>query len=195
MGGVSDTVQPGTTVDEALWNQFREEVKRRRGGTRGHMRTELENAIRGYIHGGDTTPADVDERLQRIEAAIGVAPTDGGTHTFPEREHTHTRTPTPTEKPPSNTATEKKVAWLAKCVRDEHGEDFLEMPRANLVHIVKDEYGFRSDTAKRYVKQLIDDFELVEHPQNDKILVTEDRRAELIAQNRERLHDDTEDQL
>jgi hypothetical protein len=192
---VSDSVQPGTEVDAAVWDQFREEVKRRRGGTRGHLRTELENAIRGYIHGGDTTPADVDERLQRIEAAVGAAPTDGGTHTATQPEHTHTRSPTPTEKPASNTATEKKVAWLAKCIRDNHGADFLEIPRPALVETVKDEYGFRSDTAKRYVGHLIDHFDLVDHPQNDTILVTEGRREELIAQRREELHDEADDKL
>ena len=195
MVGVSDTVQPGTEVDAALWKQFREEVKRRRGGTRGHLRNELENAIRGYIHGGDATPGDIDERLQRIEAAVGAAPTDGGTHAPSEQEHTHTREPTPDTKPPSNTATEKKVAWLAKCVRDEHAGDFQEVARPKLVSVVKDEYGFRSDTAKRYVERLVDHFGLVDHPQNDTVLVTEDRREELIAQRREELREDVDETL
>jgi hypothetical protein len=193
--GVTDTVQPGTEVDAALWKQFRDEVERRRGGTRGHLRTELENAIRGYIHGGDATPADIDDRLQRIEAAVGAAPTDGGSPTLPERKDTHTREPTPTERPPSNTATEKKVTWLAECVLDREvpqTRDLMTVPRATLREVVKDEYGFRSDTAKRYVERLVDHFGLVDHPTADAILVTPEKRDELIEQRRKELEDETD---
>lgn len=189
-------VQVGPKVDEELWERLREDVRERKGAVRGNLGDAIDNAIREYLR-DEERPVDhrIEKRIARIEEAVGAAPTDGGTHTLPEREHTHTRTQTPTEKPTSNTATEKKVAWLAKCVRDQHGEEFLEIPRADLVEIVKDEYGFRSDTAKRYVGQLVDHFELVDHPQNDTILVTEDRREELIEQRRERLREDAEEEL
>ena len=196
---MTDTVQPGTEVDAALWKQFREEVKRRRGGTRGHLRNELENAIRGYIHGGDATPGEIDERLQRIEAAVGAAPTDGGRDTSDSREHTHARTETttatPTERPAANTSTDKKVAWLAKCVRENHGDDFAEVTRDDLREVVKDEYGFRRDTAKRYIENLIDHFELMTHPATDKVLVTEDRHERIIENRREGLHKEAEEIL
>lgn len=193
---MSERVQVGPKVDEDLWNRLREDVRERKGAVRGNLGDAIDNAIREYLR-DEERPVDhrIEKRIARIEEAVGAAPTDGGTHTLPEREHTHTRTQTPTEKPPSNTATEKKVAWLAKCVRDRHGEEFLEIPRSELIDIVKDEYGFRSDTAKRYVEQLIDHFELVEHPQNDTILVTEERREELIEQRRERLRDEANEDL
>jgi len=57
--------QPGTRVNENLWETFREDVKQRNGGVRGHLRHELETAIREYINasqGGDT-----HDRLRRLE--------------------------------------------------------------------------------------------------------------------------------
>jgi hypothetical protein len=57
--------QPGVRVSESLWNEFRQDVADRRGGTRGHMRTELENAIASYIEA--SKGGDVTDRLRRIE--------------------------------------------------------------------------------------------------------------------------------
>jgi hypothetical protein len=195
---VSDGVQPGTKVDEDLWRQFRQEVKRRRGGTRGHVRNELEAALRAYIQAGDATPADIDARLQRIEAAVGAAPTDGGA-TAPEAQNTHTHRTDPdpvTERPNAKAPRDKKTRYLAHCVTNDLGNDFEQCPRSILVTIVRDEYGFRSDTAEGYVKELVDHFALVDHPEQDKfgdtrMLVTPDKEAEIL----ERIAEDTLDEV
>lgn len=63
--GKDDPVQPGTYINRDVWEEFRKDVKERRGGIRGHLRSELENAIEEYIdasHGGD-----VNDRLRRLE--------------------------------------------------------------------------------------------------------------------------------
>lgn len=178
---MTDGVQPGTEVDPAVWEAFRKEVKRRRGGVRGHIRTELENALRDYIHGGDATPNEINERLQRIEAAVGAAGTDGGADTFEPAEHTHTPgEKIPDKKPAANAATDKKLRYLTGCVHEEVGKDFLEIPESLLRDVVKSEYGFRSDTAKRYVEQLTDELGLVDHPRADPLVCTPNRREELL---------------
>jgi hypothetical protein len=184
---VSDGVQPGTKVDEDVWNWFREEVERRRGGTRGHLRNELEAALRGYIQGADATPADIDARLQRIEAAVGVAPTDGGATTSEaDNTHTHRTDPDPIEeKPNAKAPRDRKTRYLAHCVTDNLGDDFEQCPRSILITTVRDEYGFRSDTAEGYVKELVDHFGLVDHPEQDKfgdtrMLVTPDKEADIL---------------
>lgn len=192
---MSDGVQPGTKVDAELWDRFREEVRRRRGGVRGHLRTELENALNAYIQGGEPTPAEIDARLQRIEAAVGAASSDGGTDTFNPDSHTHAPPATVDEKPPANAATEKKVAYLGACIEDELAESFAEAPRSLLVETVKDEYGFRSDTCKRYVDRLIEYFDLQDHPMTAGLLVTPDRHEELVEQQRERARTDAEETL
>jgi len=159
---MSDTVQPGTEVDAALWEQFREDVKRRRGGTRGHIRTELENALRGYIHGGDATPADIDARLQRIEAAVGAAPTDGGASS--DAEHTHT----PQTKPGEKSSRAKKVAYL---IDQKYDRDGGSVKPETIEKDVKDVYGFGDRTAPKYVQPVIDALDAKRHPNNDNLLV------------------------
>jgi hypothetical protein len=49
--------------------------------------------------------------------------------------------------------------------------------------VIKDEYGFRRDTATQYVSDLRDHFDLVAHPNNDVILVTRDKRAAIVGKN------------
>lgn len=195
-----DRVQIGPKVDANLWKQLREDVKERKGTVRGNLGDELDNAIREYLR-GEERPVDqrIEKRLSRIEEAVGAAPTDGGTDTRSGREHTHARTETPTatpaERPAANTSTDKKIAWLAKCVRENHGDNFAEVTRDDLREVVKDEYGFRRDTAKRYVENLIDHFELMTHPATDKVLVTEDRHERIIENRREGLHKEAEEVL
>jgi len=193
---MSERVQVGPKVDEELWNRLREDVRERKGAVRGNLGDALDNAIREYLR-DEERPVDhrIEKRIARIEEAVGAAPTDGGTHTLPEREHTHTRTQTPTQKPPSNTATEKKVAWLAKCLRDNHGDNFQEVTRDDLRDVIKSEYGFRRDTAKRYVEHLVDHFDLMTHPATDKVLVTEERHEQIIEKRREGLHKEAQDEF
>jgi len=63
-----EAVPIGVQVDGQLWNQFRQDVKGRKGRIRGHLSAELERAIREYINasqGGDT-----HDRLTRIESTL-----------------------------------------------------------------------------------------------------------------------------
>lgn len=58
--------------------------------------------------------------------------------------------------------------------------EIREAPADALREVVKDEYSFRSDTAKRYVDRLEEFFGLVDHPEADPLLVTPERREELL---------------
>jgi len=63
-----DMTQIGVEVKTSLLEEFRQDVERRYGSTYGHMRTELQRAMRAYLegsHGGDTV-----DRLKRIEEKI-----------------------------------------------------------------------------------------------------------------------------
>lgn len=185
---VSNRTQIGPSIDEDLWREFRENVKERKGKVRGVLGDELENAIRSYIrHGSDKPAADrleeMDARLQRIEGAVGTAATDGGT---PSTDDSHTHAPSrldSPEKPSANESTDKKLTYLADRLVEEHGNTdgtISMIPRFTIVDLVKDEYGFRSDTAKRYVKKLVDRFDLRRHPDGYNQLVSEERHAELV---------------
>jgi hypothetical protein len=183
---MSGKKQVGLRVDENLYRQFKQDVKDRRGRWNGVAGEELEKAMREYLTGPyGENGNDIHDRLARIEEAVGIEAADGGTHTLPDAEHTHT----PTERPDPQTATETKVKWLAKCVEHRVNEGFEEVPEQILKDVVADEYGFRRDTAKRYVERLINHFDLVDHPTAD-LLVTSDRREEIL---REQASDRTEE--
>jgi len=183
---MSGKKQVGLRVDENLYRQFKEDVKDRRGRWNGVAGEELEKAMREYLTGpyGDSGN-DIHDRLARIEEAVGIEATDGGADTVSPPEHTHT----PTERPDPQTATSKKVEWLAKCLENRTTENFEEVPRWKIKDVVVDEYGFRADTAKRYVEELIDHFGLVDHPTAD-LLVTPDRREQILAERRDELSEE-----
>lgn len=199
---MSDRSKVGVRVDSALWERFRENVKERKGQTRGVLGDELENAIREYLR-DDSTPTEkrMEKRLARIEKAVGAATPDGGTETLPEPSHTHAPSRISAaveEKPSANAATEKKVAYLAECVLDAevpNSRELVTVPREKLIDVVKDEYGFRSDTAKRYVERLVEYFDLREHPRADGILVSPDRYAELTEELREQERENASERM
>lgn len=176
---MSDRVQPGVKIDPSLWEEFKNEVKRRKGGVRGHTRNELETAIRLYLGDeNDVSAVQINRRLARMESELGIEATDGGTHTPTETEHTHT----PETKPAPNSARSKKLAWL----ESELGENPDSIPRDVIRDKVKDEYGFRGDTTRSYVEELIDRWGLVEDPRKEyDLLVSQERRRELIEQHAE----------
>jgi len=202
---VSDRIQIGPTIDKDVWERFREHVKDQHGKTRGSLGDELENAIRHYINFGSGKPlpeqfAEFNQRLDRIEGAVGTAEADGG-HTSERTEHTHTPSridEAATEKPGANAATEKKVSWLAEKVIEAEcpkSRELNQLPRERLLEVVREEYGFRRDTAKRYVDELIHHFDLREHPRTDAVLMTQDAYEEFMERERENLADEADEVL
>lgn len=174
---MSEVKQPGVRIDANLWKEFRSDIYTRKGAVRGHLKTELENAIRQYLEGGDPTSAGrLDERLARIEQAVGAASADGGTDTFDGGSHTHT----PTTKPAANAATEKKVDYLESVIVESVGRDVDSVSRKLFERKIKDEYDFRGDTVSRYVERLIERFDLWEHPTKDLMLVSQERQIEIL---------------
>ena len=57
--------QIGVRVNKQLWNEFRQDVRDRRGGIRGHLKTEVNNALRSYIEG--SKGGDLTDRVRRLE--------------------------------------------------------------------------------------------------------------------------------
>ena len=158
-----ETKQPGTEIDAALWERFREDVERRHGSVRNHLRDDLETAIREYLRAPDeATPSQLDERLQRIEAAVGAAPTDGGT---PEpAEHTHT----PQSKPGDKSSRSKKVEYL---INQKYDRDGGSLTPDTIEADVKEMYGFGDRTAPKYVQLVVDKLGAKRHPNNQNLIV------------------------
>jgi hypothetical protein len=196
---VSDQTQIGPSVDAELWEEFRENVRDRHGRVRGVLGKELETALRQHLS-DDATPTErrLEARLMRIEDALDISSADGGSPVS-DTENTHTQTPTPEQAPSEDSRVEKpdpkaprdnKVRYLAQCVVDDHCDtadgDINTIPRKSLVKIVRDEYGFRKDTAVGYVDELIEHFDLVEKPGSGEsengltLYVSPSRRDEIL---------------
>jgi len=60
--------QIGVRVDKQLWKQFRQDVMERRGAVRGHLKTEVNNALRSYIQA--SKGGDLDDRVRRLENSV-----------------------------------------------------------------------------------------------------------------------------
>jgi hypothetical protein len=187
-----DRVQPGARIDESLWQEFREEVEAKCGGSRGHLRNELERALLEYIESGDNNSVEINKRLERIEDAVGAVPTDGGSIAS-EAENTHTdesSNDTLEDRPRAKASRDKKRRWLCQRVEQEWGDSPEQLSRSDLIELVKDEYQFRSDTTKSYIDGIVDHFGLVSHPNTDAVLVTEETRREMLEEQADEVLDD-----
>ncbi len=192
---MTDKKQLGLRVDPELFREFKQTVKDRRGRWKGAGGEEMEKAMRAYIHGditaaGGSGAEQIQARLARIEQAVGVEATDGGLDTSETAQHTHTPSTVPEEKPHPQAPTEKKIRWLAGRVVDDvvpNGTEpsMMSIAKTEVRDLVKEEYNFRADTAKEYVSDLIDHFDLVPHPDNDVVYMTEQKREQLLEQRRE----------
>jgi len=191
-----DTVQP-TRISKEEYVRFKQFVEDVHGTTRGHLKTEIENALREYRKPDNSRDAlsRIEDDVATIKATLATAEADGGTvvDTPFADEHTHARpdtTPTvPSEKPAPNAPSEKKVRWLASELLEKevpNTGELQQVARSSITELVKDRYGFRSDTAKRYVSELVDHFELQAHPQaGDSVLVTEHEYRNIVADEQE----------
>jgi hypothetical protein len=60
--------QIGVRVETSLWKAFREDVEERHGVVRGHLKHEVEAALREYMNASDG--GDTHDRLTRIESEL-----------------------------------------------------------------------------------------------------------------------------
>lgn len=197
-----DTTQP-TRISKEEYTRFKQFVQDTHGTTRGHLKTEIENALREYRKPDNSRDAlsRIEDDVATIKATLATAEADGGSviDTLPDAEHTHAPTDdterVPDHKPAPNAATDAKVRWLAAQVRDEVGEDFAEVHPKVLRDTVKDAYGFRRDTAQRYVDELREYFDLVEHPGDYPTLVTHERAEEWTIEQQEQRAADAQQEI
>lgn len=150
--------QIGVQVNESLWQQFREDVAERKGGIHGHLRSEVETALREYINaseGGDT-----HDRLTSIERKL-------------EEVHTEVRESDEKKKDSDlSQTTEQRVADIADQIDDETGsspkvhEEVVELA-------IRENAGSSDPTIRRYKELLKQDELLFDHPTNDRRYFTD----------------------
>jgi hypothetical protein len=163
-----DTVQP-TRISKEEYKRFKQWVQDTHGTTRGHLSTEIENALREYRQ-----PDNKQDKLTRIEddiasvkAMLAEVEADGGTAPLPS-EDTRTHTRADTTKPRPNSPRSSKVEWIISEYYSPGGGSTT--PQA-IQSQVQGAFGFGERTAEEYVQLVVDELGAKRHPENNDLLV------------------------
>jgi hypothetical protein len=163
-----ETVQP-TRISKEEYKRFKQWVQDTHGTTRGHLSTEIENALREYRQ-----PDHKQDKLTRIEddvatlkAMMAEGNADGGTVT-PTSQDDCTRTHADTGKPRPNSPRSEKIEWI---ISEYYNPDGGSTTPEAIQSQVQEAFGFGERTAKEYVQLVIDELEAKRHPENNDLLV------------------------
>ena len=180
-----EQVQP-TRISKDEYIKFKQYVQDVHGKTRGHLSTEIENALREYRQPDDGAEplTRIEQDIATIKARLAEAEADGGvaaTPPTPTDDGSHTRTPD--EKPSENASRAKKVEYLIEQKYDREGGS---IPIHKMISDVKEVYSFGDRTAEKYVQPLINELDAKRHPNNSSLLLW----GETLEDMRERLSDE-----
>lgn len=146
--------QPGVRVNESLWKEFRQDVLARKGSVRGHLKSELETALREYINASDG--GDTHDRLRRMENKLETIEA----HISDEDKN----------KKESSVGSETKNKLQR--IRQEIDRETDGSPKVHneVVELAIREHAGGSDpTIRRYKRLLQQDRDLFEHPVNKSV--------------------------
>ena len=150
--------QIGVRFDEQLWKEFRTDVKARKGGVDGHLRTELEAALRQYLDGSDG--GDLHDKVDRLD----------------EKVETIAQAITDEEKKKKDDSLSSRTENRLREIRNQITDETDGSPKVHkeVVELaIRDNAGGSEPTIRRYKKLLQQDRELFPHPDNDRMYFTE----------------------
>lgn len=150
--------QIGVRFDEQLWKEFRTDVKARKGGVDGHLRTELEAALRQYLDGSDG--GDLHDKVDRLD----------------EKVETIAQAITDEEKKKKDDSLSSRTENRLREIRNQISDETDGSPKVHkeVVELaIRDNAGGSEPTIRRYKKLLQQDRELFPHPDNDRMYFTE----------------------
>lgn len=147
-----DLTQIGVKFDAQLWQAFREDVQARKGGIDGHLRVELEQALREYLNaseGGDT-----HDRLNRIEDRLDTIADALADEDKKKKDSEVT------------SRTEKKLNAIRQQIQEE--TDGSPKVHEKVVELaIRDNAGSSEPTIRRYKQLLKQDNDLFTHPTHE----------------------------
>jgi len=166
----NDEIQP-TRIDKEEYLRFKQWVQDVHGKTRGHLSTEIENALREYRQSDDAAEplTRIEQDIATIKAQLADAEADGGVvASTPDHSSGATHTHTPDVQPPANAPRSKKVEYL---IDKKYDRDGGSVAADQIKRDVKSMYGFDDRTAPKYIQLVIDALGAKRHPQNSKVVV------------------------
>jgi len=146
--------QIGVKVNEQTWQEFRQDVRERHGGIRGHLKHEVEAALQEYIdasHGGD-----VNDRLTRIEDQLDELTGAVSEHEEKEKDQS------------VGSRVEQRMGEVIDTIEKE--VEGSPKVHEEVVEMAIREHAGKSDpTIRQYKRLLTDEAELFTHPVNDSL--------------------------
>jgi len=166
-----ETVQP-TRISKEEYIKFKQWVQDTHGKTRGHLSTEVENALREYRQPDNSTDSltRIEDDIATIKAQI-AAESDGGAVAAPPSEpdtHAHAENNNTTDQPSANAPRQKKLSWVIDNHFDREGGS---VKPSDIIDKVKDVYSFEERTAKKFVQPFVNEMDAKRHPKNPAIIV------------------------
>jgi len=140
-----------TPIDEEEYEKFRSFVQDVHGSTRGHLRTEIQNALREYreSHYGSDQLTRIENDIATLMATMAHAESDGGLVPPTPSEGSGTRARR-LRKPAPNQPRTDKIEYLTDTYleKENYNKDSGDIVRKRVKEIVHEEYSFRRrDTA------------------------------------------------
>jgi hypothetical protein len=189
-----------TPIDEQTYERFKNYVEDVHGHTRGHLKTEIENALRDYMR------SDAGEKqLTRIEDDVATAvnmlstikkqsDSDGGSPDPTVSDGESTR-PRDLDKPRANQPRKDKLDYLlTKLLRDNPCDrQSGELPKSDFTEIIQTEYDFSESTVEEYQSKLIDRLDGKEHPQHGVTVAWGQRYDDIVDDLREKADEEMTD--
>jgi hypothetical protein len=134
-------------IDESLRDEFKQDVKERFNGTKGHYRTEVERALRAYLEG--SKGGDIEDRLRRLENTVE----DIHDHTAPASDGGDPKTKKDSNVSEVGPRRRKKLDAIESQIDREAG-DATKVHESVVNKAIEDNAGSSGPTLRRYKQML-----------------------------------------
>lgn len=160
----NDKTQP-TRISKEEYIKFKQWVQDTHGTTRGHLATEIENALREYRQPSHKTDslARIEDDIATIKAQVVEGQADGGTDISEPETRAHAD-----QKPEPNAPREKKVNYIVSKYYDPAGGSATG---GVIKTHIQSEYKFKSGVIDEYVDMIVTKLDAKRHPNRKKMFV------------------------
>lgn len=171
-----EKVQP-TPISKDEYIKFKQWVQDTHGTTRGHLSTEIENALREYRQPSNERDVlhRIEQEVSTIKAQVATTESDGGA----DIREGSAPAPADTSKPNPNAPRSEKVGWF---IGEYYNRSGGSVHVGALKSQLKDEFGFNDGVIEEYVDMVVAELDAKGHPEKDGLFAWGDKIDEIQEQ-------------
>ena len=154
-----EKTQP-TPISAEEYQRFKQWVQDTHGTTRGHLSTEIENALREYRQ--PSNDRDVLHRIESDVATIMAQVVDGEADGGTDLSAPEVPARAESEKPRPNAPRSEKVEWF---IGDRFDRDGGDVTIGALKSMLKSEFGFSEGVLEEYRDLIVAELDAKPHPE------------------------------